>query len=56
MASVYIISNKTLLCHHIVNTHNFSAFESSTSLLNQSVIQAHRGSQNEGRYSDVCVI
>lgn len=55
--SVYIISNKTFLCRHIVNTNNFSAFESTTVLLlNQSVIQTQSGSQNERRYSNVCVI
>lgn len=55
--SAYIISNKTLLCHHIVNTNNFSAFESTTGLLlNQSAMQAHGGSRNERRYSNVCVI
>lgn len=42
-----IILNKTFLCHHIVNTNNFGAFQSTGGLLlNQPVIQTH-SAQNE---------
>lgn len=48
MISVYNISNITSLCHHTLNTNDVGAFEGTTGLLlNQSVIKAHRGSQNE---------
>lgn len=50
--SVYIISNKTFLCHHIVNTNNFGAFRSTGGLL---LNQTH-SAQNERRYSNVCAI
>lgn len=47
MISVYIISNKTLLCHHIVNTNNV--------LLNRSVIHTEGHRMREDIATCVCV-